>query len=125
MPMPGAVPRSPASSCGRKTAETPSGAPIVNRRAEVEGSKGWAVAMTCLARAKTSATGAASSIGASCRYDALGRPEKQRVVEESAQAAQPVADRRRRKVEPLRGAADMPLLQNRLEQHEKVEVRTR
>jgi hypothetical protein len=72
MPMPGAAPRSPASSCGRKRAETPSGAPIVNQRAEVEGSKGWAVAMTCLAPARTSATGAPSSIARAVATTPLG-----------------------------------------------------
>ena len=61
MSMPGAVRRSSPRSGGRKTAEAPSGAPIVKRRVERAGSNGSAVAMTLRARARTSAIGAASS----------------------------------------------------------------
>ena len=56
------------------------------------------------------------------RHDALGRSQEQRIVEQPTQPAEPVADRRRRQVQPIRGAADVPLFQHRLEQDEEVEV---
>ena len=72
MSMPGALLRSSASSGGSNTAETPSGAPIVNRRVDVAGSNGSAVAMTLRARARTSATGPASSVARAVGTTPLG-----------------------------------------------------
>ena len=62
---------------------------------------------------------------AGCRHDALGRLEKQRIVEESAQPAEAVTDRRRRKAQPFCRSADMALLQHGLEEDQKVEVGAR
>ena len=56
------------------------------------------------------------------RHDALGRSQEQRIVEQPTQPAEPVADGRRRQVQPLGGAADVTLLQHDLEQDEQVEV---
>jgi hypothetical protein len=57
----GAKRRRSASSQGKNTAETPSGAPIVNRRVERAGSNGSEVETTLLTRARMSEIGSASS----------------------------------------------------------------
>ena len=56
------------------------------------------------------------------RHDALGRSEEQRIVEQPAQPAEPVADGGGREVQPIGRPADMPLFQHRLEEDQKVEV---
>src|SRR6266850_2214829 len=70
--MPGAVRRSSARSGGRNTAETPSGAPIVNRRLDVPGLNGSAVEMTLRTRARISAIGAARSVARAVGTTPLG-----------------------------------------------------
>jgi ketosteroid isomerase-like protein len=56
------------------------------------------------------------------RHHALGRSEKQRIVEQPAQPAQAMAHGRRGEVQTLSGASDMPLLKHRFEQHEQVQI---
>src|SRR5262245_37295753 len=60
--------------------------------------------------------------GALGRNDSLRGFQKQRVAQQRAQAAKPMADGRRRKMEPLRRPADVPLRKDDLEQHEQVEI---
>ena len=45
-----------------------------------------------------------------------------RTIHHAAEPAEPVADRRRRQAEPVRGAPHVALLQHDLEQREEVEV---
>ena len=86
--------RSAARSGGRITAEMPSGA-------------------------GTSAIGPASSIARAVGDDALRRAQEKGIVEQSAQAAEPMADRRARQVHPIGRAADVTLLQHGLEQNQE------
>ena len=83
------------------------------------------LATTLLTRARISAIGSASSVARAVGHHALRRPQKQRIVEKPAQPAEAVTDRRRRQVQPLGRAADMPLVQHGLEQHQQVEVGAR
>lgn len=59
------------------------------------------------------------------RHNAPWRAQEQRVAEQAAQPAEAMADRRRRQIQPRRGAADMALLHNGLEQDQQVEVDAR
>lgn len=70
--MRGAIRLSLARSGRRITAETPSGAPIANRRTAVAGLKGAAVAMTLCTRARISAIGAPSSVARAVGTTPLG-----------------------------------------------------
>src|SRR6185295_13951730 len=54
--------------------------------------------------------------------DAFRGLEKQGIAEQRAQAAESMADGGRRKMQPLRRPADVPLLKNDLEQHKKIEI---
>jgi hypothetical protein len=68
----GASSRTRASSGGRNTAETPSGAPMIKRRADIAGSNGSAVATTFLTRARISRIGPASSVARAVGTTPLG-----------------------------------------------------
>ena len=61
---------------------------------------------------------------ARCRDHALRGLEKQRVVQEPAQPAQAMADRRRGQVHPVRRPADVAFVKDDVEEREEVEVRT-
>ena len=94
----------------------------MNRRVELAGSNGAAVEMT-LARAGQNVGDRAGQLRrANRRHDALGRSQEQRIVEQLAQPAEPVADGRGREVQAIRRPADVALFQHRLEEDEKVEV---
>lgn len=109
---PGALPPSTGRSGGRMTAETPSGAPIVSRRVDRAASNGPAVEM--MPRARAHVRGAAG--GTHRRHGSLRGAEDQRTAEEPSQAPEAVTDGRGGWAQPVRGAADMSLLPQRLEE---------
>ena len=58
-------------------------------------------------------------------HDAAAAADEQRVVERGAQAGEPVADRRRRHVQPARGAHDAALGEHGVEHQQQVQIERR
>ena len=123
--MPGASRRIAASAVGNATAPMPSGAPIVNLRVERRRVERIGASDHVPRLREHEADLLGERFGARRRDHALRMLQEQRIVEQTAQPPEPVADRRRRQLQPLSGAADVALLEDGLEHHEQVQVHAR